>query len=100
VSSVYRERHRLLTGILATDFARHLDVIPCECGFHVAAIATKANADEIRAVVRRALKKGVAVQVLSSFTPGNSKPTGLLLGYGAIATNNIEEGLRRLKSCF
>jgi DNA-binding transcriptional MocR family regulator len=30
----------------------------------------------------------------------NEPRSGLVLGYGAIATENIDEGMRRLRSCF
>jgi GntR family transcriptional regulator/MocR family aminotransferase len=52
------------------------------------------------AIVRKASDIGVAVQELSEFGVNSPGPPGLLLGYGAIPTARIEDGLRRLKSCF
>ena len=43
---------------------------------------------------------GVVVQELSKFGVDSPGPPGLLLGYGAIPTARIEDGLRRLRSCF
>jgi GntR family transcriptional regulator / MocR family aminotransferase len=100
VSAVYRERHHILKDILADEFADHLDVIPSETGLHVAAMARAASVNEIAAIARRAREVGVAVQILSTFAVGKSARSGLVLGYGAIATDEIKEGLRRLKSCF
>ena len=100
VSAVYRERHRILSDFLADELANHLDVIPSATGLHVAAIARTASVDEIAAIARRALEAGVAVQILSTFAVGRSARAGLVLGYGAIATDRIREGLRRLRSCF
>ncbi|SRR5437667_5989539 len=52
------------------------------------------------AVARRASDVGVQVQELSHFAVEGARRAGLLLGYGAIATAHIPEGLRRLRSCF
>ena len=43
---------------------------------------------------------GVAVQELSRFGVDAPGPPGLVLGYGAIPTARIEDGLQRLRSCF
>jgi GntR family transcriptional regulator/MocR family aminotransferase len=100
VREVYRARHRIIVDILGRDFADHLKVIPSNAGLHIAAIARTATADQIGVVVRRASDSGVAVQDLSMFGVDSSGPPGLLLGYGAIPTARIEDGLRRLRSCF
>jgi len=54
----------------------------------------------IGAVARRASDVGVQVQELSHFAVEGARRAGLLLGYGAIATAHIPEGLRCLRSCF
>ena len=41
-----------------------------------------------------------AVQELARLAVRSPEPAGLLLGYGAIATARIEEGLSRLRDCF
>jgi GntR family transcriptional regulator/MocR family aminotransferase len=97
---VYRARHRMIADALARDFADHLTVVPSTTGLHIAALARTASADQIGAVVRRASDTGVAVQELSRFGVDSPGPPGLLLGYGAIPTARIEDGLRRLRSCF
>jgi GntR family transcriptional regulator/MocR family aminotransferase len=51
-------------------------------------------------VVVRAHRCGVAVQPLSRCRIASCGPTGLILGYGAIPIEHIEEGLRRLSDCF
>jgi DNA-binding transcriptional MocR family regulator len=43
---------------------------------------------------------GVVFQRLSVFAAGDSAQAGVALGYGAIATGQIQEGLRRLRKCF
>jgi GntR family transcriptional regulator / MocR family aminotransferase len=37
---------------------------------------------------------------LAMYGVGTQAPTGLVVGYGAIQTERIGEGLRRLRRCF
>jgi GntR family transcriptional regulator/MocR family aminotransferase len=55
---------------------------------------------QIEALAQRAAAVGVAIETLSSFAVGEHALTGVVLGYGGIATTDIEEGLRRLRKCF
>jgi GntR family transcriptional regulator/MocR family aminotransferase len=100
MSATYRARHQLLTSVLARDFSDQLEVIPSAAGLHVTAIARASNAEQLSAIVRRASDAGVEVQQLSAFAHEGPPPAGLVLGYGAISTSHIEEGLGRLRSCF
>jgi GntR family transcriptional regulator/MocR family aminotransferase len=97
---VYSVRHELLTTTLARDFADHLEVVPSTIGLHIAAVARSATAARIVDAVRRAMEAGVAVQELARFGMDGHGPPGVLMGYGAIATDRIEEGLDRLKRAF
>ncbi len=85
---------------LNKEFADHLQIIPSNVGLHVAAFARRAPVDEIDDIVRRASDAGVEVHALSRFSIQAPAEPGLVLGYGAIAAANIEEGLRRLRLCF
>jgi GntR family transcriptional regulator/MocR family aminotransferase len=67
---------------------------------HVCAIARAATVDQIAAVVGRASAAGVECHPLSMFAAGVAPRSGLVLGYGGIATADIDEGMRRLRSCF
>ena len=51
---------------------------------------------QIEALARRAAAADVAIQTLSSFAVGENALAGIVLGYGGIATTDIQEGLRRL----
>jgi GntR family transcriptional regulator/MocR family aminotransferase len=97
---IYGERRELVVNALTHDFANHLKLIPSTTGLHVAALARAASVVQIASVARRALRAGVAVQILSSFALGRTERAGLVLGYGGIATEEIPEGLRRLRKCF
>jgi GntR family transcriptional regulator/MocR family aminotransferase len=97
---IYGERHELVVNAITRDFANHLKLIPSTTGLHVAALARAASVAQIASVARRARDAGVAVQILSSFALGSTERAGLVLGYGGIATEEIPEGLRRLRRCF
>ena len=99
-TALYRERHGILNDIIRRDFAEHLELVPSTTGLHVTALARKMSAHEIADVTRRAVERGVAVQVLSSFALNANPPAGLMLGYGGIPTAKIEEGLCLLRACF
>lgn len=60
------------------------------------------STDRIATVARQAADRGVAIQILSSFAmrAGAGPRAGIMLGYGAIPTARIEEGLRLLRACF
>ncbi len=98
--SIYRVRHDMITLSLTNEFADHLQTVPSTVGLHVAALARTASVDEIDTVVRRASDAGVEVQTLSRFAVDAPAKPGLVLGYGAILAEQIEEGLRRLRLCF
>ena len=66
----------------------------------MSALARTASVEQLDAIVRRASSAGVEVQRLSSFAVGPRARSGVLLGYGAIPAERIEEGLRRLRACF
>jgi GntR family transcriptional regulator/MocR family aminotransferase len=84
----------MIQAALTGPLAAHLQVIPSAAGLHVAALLRTGGDDA--AVVARALARDVALQPLSRFRIGTDGPQGLVLGYGAIPTEHIDEGLRRL----
>ncbi|CCV07141.1 hypothetical protein MESS2_480003 [Mesorhizobium metallidurans STM 2683] len=56
--------------------------------------------DQIAKIACRVADRGVAVQVLSRFAVSGIPRAGIMLGYGAIPTAEIIEGLRSLRACF
>jgi GntR family transcriptional regulator/MocR family aminotransferase len=100
IGRTYGERRAMLIATITRNFSDHLDLVPSSTGLHVAALARGASDDDIIAVASRAFDLGVAVQRMSAFQ-GRGKPrAGIMLGYGAIDTARIAEGLRRLRKCF
>jgi GntR family transcriptional regulator/MocR family aminotransferase len=100
MNTTYRARHELLSTILARDFTDQLEVIPSAAGLHVTAIARRVSVEQLSEIVRRASAAGVEVQQLSAFAFSRPAQAGLVMGYGVISTDHIEEGLQRLRSCF
>jgi GntR family transcriptional regulator / MocR family aminotransferase len=100
VTAVYRKRHQILADVIFRDFAEHLELIPSTSGLHLTALARRMSADQIAEIARSAADGGVAVQVLSRFAVSASPRAGVMLGYGAIPTARIEEGMHLLRACF
>jgi GntR family transcriptional regulator/MocR family aminotransferase len=100
VSGAYRVRHQTLADGLARELGDHLEVVPSTTGLHLAALARGAAADRVAAIARRAADRGVVFHPLSRFAVGEHGRAGIVLGYGAIPTARIDEGLRRLRECF
>jgi len=98
--NIYCVRFETITGILRRDFSNHLEIVPSGAGLHVAAIARAASVKQIDTVVHRASAHGIEVQTLARFAIDQRPRSGLALGYGAIPASRIQEGLRRLRSCF
>jgi GntR family transcriptional regulator/MocR family aminotransferase len=95
---IYAERHQLLTAVLEDELAEHLAPIPSVAGLHLAALLRGHGRQDV-AVAQRASTAGVAVRPLSGFAVTQPPQAGLVFGYGAVPTERIEEGLRRLRRC-
>ena len=100
VAREYANRHAQIVGLLEHRFRRWLRLIPAAAGLHLAAEVTSHSPVDTAATVRRAAEHGVRVQTLSDFHLGAPVRTGIVIGYGAISTARIEEGMRRLASSF
>jgi GntR family transcriptional regulator/MocR family aminotransferase len=96
--TVYQARHRRITELLGRDFAGVLAPIPSAAGLHLSATSATGTAQDMLDTVRRAQAAGVFVFPLSDFTVGQAHP-GLVIGYGAIPLERIDEGLHRLRAC-
>jgi GntR family transcriptional regulator/MocR family aminotransferase len=97
VSRTYSERHAVLTAAIKMNFDDHLDLVPSSTGLHIAAYARKASFDHLDAIASRAFDLGVAIQ---PFPLQGELQAGIMLGYGAVETAQIAEGLGRLRRCF
>ncbi|MEO6081682.1 MAG: PLP-dependent aminotransferase family protein [Umezawaea sp.] len=91
---VYAARHARITTVLRADFAEWLEIVPSAAGIHLAA-RTKGDPDE---VVRIARSRGVALRTLGSFA--SSVHLGLVIGFGAIPLEHVDDGLSLLAESF
>ena len=98
VSREYAARHARIAEALAGPLGRWLRPVPSAAGLHLSAFA--APGVDVARVAERAAACGVAVRTLSFFGDGKASPDGLVIGYGAIPTARVPEGLRRLRECF
>ena len=96
----YAERRQRITTILQRDFARWLRLVPSAAGLHLTAGRAPGASINIDEVVHRAQASGVTVHALSRFCGESPAKSGLVIGYGAIPTAKIEEGMRRLAASF
>ena len=99
VMRVYAARHARILESIERRCSRRLRVIPSAAGLHLAAVAVGA-APNIRRVVERARSRGVRVGVLSDYSLGAPSEAGVVIGYGAIPSSRIDEGLRQLAASF
>lgn len=92
----YRKRRDRITAALAGPLSTWLELIPSAAGLHLSAFLRR-PADLDRVVARA----GVALWSFPHIsTAGPSTRPGLAFGFGAIATDRVDEGLRRLRHAF
>lgn len=96
----YAARREQIVTALQRDFADWLHVVPSAAGLHLCARlapGVPVDVDEVRC---RAQDSGVAVDSLADCCGEAPTQPGLVIGYGAIPAEQIEEGLRRLARSF
>jgi GntR family transcriptional regulator/MocR family aminotransferase len=98
--AIYEERHDLIARLLVRDFGELIDVLPSAAGLHIAARTPSASIEQIARIAEAARSMGVVFHTLAGWAYQQPGEAGILLGYGAAPTSNIEEGLRRLRLCF
>jgi GntR family transcriptional regulator / MocR family aminotransferase len=92
---IYAERHDRLTRALARYANGLLTPVPSRCGLHIAATFDDPTHND-RAVATRVAGRGVAVLPLAYHYVTSPPRPGLLLGYGAIASDALDEAIRRV----
>jgi len=90
----YGARRARLLSALARRLGEELEPIPSAAGLHLAARFRGVGTDA-EAVARRAAALGVTVEALAPYAV-RPHPPGLAFGFGAVAPERIEEGVRRL----
>ncbi|MFW6079267.1 MAG: PLP-dependent aminotransferase family protein, partial [Gemmatimonadota bacterium] len=94
---VYAERHERIVHLLERDLGEYLAPLPAAGGLHLAAFMRGRDAPDDHAVAERARADGVVIFPLSYHYVDVEPRGGFLFGYGAIASEQIEDGLRRVR---
>ena len=94
VRRVYAARHAQILESLERR-CRQLQAIPGAAGLHLSVVAEGKRLN-VRRVVDRARSRGLRVGVLSDYSFGAPCRAGFVLGYGAIPSSRIDEGLKHL----
>jgi GntR family transcriptional regulator / MocR family aminotransferase len=89
-------RERILAG-LERYLDAWLDVVPSAAGLHLCA---RTGGVDVEEVVRHAAGLGVAVESLATYRAMPADRPGLVIGYGAVRPETVNEGLRRLARAF
>lgn len=91
----YQSRRDRLVSAIERHLGTWAEPAPSVAGLHLCALFRdeRLHADE---VARAANAEGIAVYPLSRFSTAPTPPQGLVLGYGSIPVNRIDEGVRRL----
>lgn len=97
---VYERRHRCIAELLERHLDGELEVLSSSVGLHVAALARKASVERIEHIVRAASASGFECTPLALYAVTERKLAGLVLGYGAIDVERMEEGLAILRTAF
>ena len=95
---IYQARYQRIRDVLERDFAGLLKPIPSSAGLHLSVTSRTGTAQDMVNALQCAEPAGVFLFPVSDFTMGHAQP-GLVLGYGAIPLERIDEGLHRLRAC-
>ena len=94
VRRVYAARHARILESLERRCSQ-LQAIPSAAGLHLSVVA-EGKSLNVRRVVDRARSRGLRVGVLADYSFGAPCQTGFVIGYGAIPSSRIDEGLKHL----
>jgi GntR family transcriptional regulator / MocR family aminotransferase len=100
VAREYETRHAMISEAIRRDFSEWLQLIPSAAGLHVAAHTAPGLSIDLNHVVRRAEAWGLLLRTAAYFSCLKPVRDGVVIGYGAISTTEIEEGLKRLRRSF
>ena len=96
VAREYSSRHAAVVEAIETRFGGRLRVVPSVAGLHVAAEVVPGAALDVDDLARRAGARGILVHTVADFSAEAPQRSGLVIGYGAITTAKIQEGMRGL----
>ena len=93
---LYMERRTALVEAIQNQMSDKLEVIGAEAGMHLVALLPRGVSDV--AVAKKAAAIGISVMPLSSCYLKSPARGGLILGYGGTDSQQINAGIRKLKT--
>lgn len=98
---VYAARHAAILATMDAGLADQLELVPSAAGLHMTtrlrrggkAVDGVATVDKVVAAAR---ERGIAVESLASYCHDAPAQAGFVIGYGAIRSDSVREGLARL----
>ncbi len=97
---VYRARRDRMAMAFDQDFTEHLEPITSAAGLHMTAWLRSERPGEDTAVIARAREHGVVLHSMALCGIERVPRQGFVFGYGLVATDRLDEGLRRMRLAF
>ena len=99
---LYASRQAALVAAAERHWSGLLTVPPCESGMHLLASINENPAVRIgdREIARRAQARGIMVQPLSAYYDGPAERQGLVLGFAAVAEDQMDGAAQSLAAVF
>ncbi|MFE6614427.1 PLP-dependent aminotransferase family protein [Amycolatopsis sp. NPDC057786] len=92
----YSVRRKRILAFVRDELRDFLEVVPSSAGLHLCALADPHAPVTVDGVVAEAARAGVAVENLATY--GGTRG-GLVIGYGLVGSDRVDEGLARLGEC-
>jgi GntR family transcriptional regulator/MocR family aminotransferase len=94
---IYQQRREHIAHFLDGPLGTMLKRIPSAAGLHISALLHDPKASEGE-IVRMARRAGIAINGLAQFHASPPTRRGLVIGYGAIPLERLDEAMTRLSS--
>lgn len=94
MGTLYAERRERLINALERHFGDAVEIVSATAGIHLVVLLPRGMDDQAAAARLRAA--GIACSALSACCLERPRRGGLILGYGGVASDQIEESVRRL----
>ena len=92
------ERRKALVTALQNNLHGLVEITGAEAGMHLVGLLRQGVEDV--GLSRRAALNGLSAMPLSSCRIVSGGRGGLVLGYGGVSPESIQEGVRKLRDCF
>ncbi|MGC2660663.1 MAG: PLP-dependent aminotransferase family protein [Bryobacteraceae bacterium] len=94
---VYMERRKALASALRNSLRESVEIAGAEAGMHLVILLRPGQDD--RTVSYEAARRGISAMPLSSCRIRSGGRGGLVLGYGGVSVQDIQEGVCKLRAC-